>query len=259
MNIKNLFFSILMIIPCISNAQELDGYKNLYIVSQGEGYGVVDIIRDFFIEKGFEVITNKDEISKKRDERMATVVCTYSYEVKSDVGTYLTMEFTNMLGEKVITLNGHANGWSTVKHEVRKSTQKALRSIKHYSYNPENTPMPPTPRSSYSSWSEQDIKTYLAKFTDDFEGIYKSVGNPYFKLAILKEEGRYISIVVDTDQQYWNSGDVNGMFEYVKPNCYSTTFFYDNYKKLETFSAIDENGVLKIGDYSYIKIFPIQQ
>lgn len=259
MKLKHLLLSIMMTVPSVSTAQELDGYNNLCIISKGEGYGVVDIIRDFFIEKGFEVITNKDEISKNRDERMATVICTYSYEVKSSVGTFLTIEFTNMLGEKVITINGHANGWSTLKHEVRKSTQKALRSIKHNSFNPQKTPMPPTPRSKYSSWSENDIKSYLATAKDNFEGIYKSVGNPYFKLAILKDEDHYISLVVDTDQQYWNNGDVNGTFDYVKPNYYSTTFFYENYKKLETFSKVDETGILIIGDFSYIKIFPIQQ
>lgn len=259
MKIKHLLLILLLTVPFVSQAQELDGYKNLRIVSQGEGYGVVDIIKDFFVEKGFKVITNKDEVSKKRDERMATLVCTYSYEVKSDVGTYLTIEFSNMLGEKILTLNGHANGWSTVKHEVRKSAQKALKSIKHYSYNPEKNPTPPTLNSKYSSWSEDDIKSYLTTVKDDLEGIYKSTGSPYFKLAILKENGHYVSIIIDSDQPYWTSGDVNGIYEYVKPNCYSTSFFYENYKRLETFSNIDNNGVLKIGDYSYIRIFPLQQ
>ena len=248
-----------MVVPSLLSAQELDGYKNLCIISQGEGYGVVDIIRDFFVEKGFTVVIGKDNISQKRDERMATVICTYSYEVKSSVGTFLTIEFTNMLGGKILTLNGHANGWDTVKHEVRKSTQKALKKgIKNYSYNSEKTPMPPTPRSNYSSWQEKDIKSYLSTTKDHLEGIYKSVGNPYFKLAILKEDEHYISMVLDTDQQYWSYGDINGIYDQVKPTYYSTTFYYDNFKKLETFSTIEESGVLKIGDFTYMKIFPIQ-
>ena len=241
-----------------TQAQQLDGYKNICIMSKGEGYGVVDIVSDFFIEKGFQVITDISNISKDRDERMATIICSYSYETKASIGTFLTMEFHNMLGEKILTLNGHSNGWSTVKHEVRKSTQKCLKSIKSYNYDSSKTPMPPTPQSNKSKWSEEKVKAYFNNNNhNNIEGIYKSIGNLYFKIAILEENGNFLSIVLDTDQKYWSKGDVNAIFKAVKPGYYSVEYYYDNYKKLDTISTIDENGILKIGDFSYMKIYPI--
>ena len=92
---------------------------------------------------------------------------------------------------------------------------------------------------------------------DVIEGIYKNMGGSFFKLAILKDNGKFLAIVMDTDRSNWFVGSVKVVFEELKSNFYNTSYYDDNYSRLETISEIDENGVLKIGDYSYMKIFPI--
>ena len=62
---------------------------------------------------------------------------------------------------------------------------------------------------------------------------------------------------MDTDRSNWFVGSVKIIFEKLKDKFYNTSYYDDNYSRLETISEISVDGVLKIGDYSYMKIYPI--
>ena len=61
----------------MSFAQQLDGYNCIFLNSHTNNqWGLDDRIKSSFIEKGFKVVTSRDEISKKPNERLATLELT---------------------------------------------------------------------------------------------------------------------------------------------------------------------------------------
>jgi hypothetical protein len=182
----------------------------------------------------------------------------YSFEIKYG-GTPFNFKLVNMLGEKVFEAEGMGNTMSA-KADANRACKRALGKMEKlpYKYDPSQTPKLPTPTTEKSLWTEDRIKEYLLSADIDvIEGIYKNMGGSFFKLAILKDNGKFLAIVMDTDRSNWFVGSVKVVFEELKSNFYNTSYYDDNYSRMETISEIDENGVLKIGDYSYMKIFPI--
>lgn len=243
----------------MSFAQQLDGYNCIFLNSHTNNqWGLDERIKSSFIEKGFKVVTSRDEISKKNNERLATLELTYSFEIKYG-GTPFNFKLVNMLGEKVFEAEGVGNTYSA-KADANRACKRALGKMEKISYNfdPSKTPKLPTPTTEKSSWAESQIKEYLSLTgNDEIEGIYKNVGGPFYKLAILEDKGKYLAIVMDTDRSNWFVGSVKIIFEKLKDKFYNTSYYDDNYSRLETISKFDADGVLNIGDYSYMKIFPI--
>ena len=129
-----------------------------------------------------------------------------------------------------------------------------------YKFDPSKTPKLPTPYTEKSSWTESQIREYLSTSRkEDVEGIYKKIGGSYFQIAILADQGQYLAIVMETDQPNWFVGSVKAIIEKLRSNYYNTTYFEDNYSKTETISELDKNGVLKIGNQSYMKLFPVSK
>lgn len=245
----------------MSFAQQLDGYNCIFLNSHTNNqWGLDDRIKSSFIEKGFKVVTSQDEISKNPNERLATLELTYSFEIKYG-GTPFNFKLVNMLGEKVFEAEGVGNTLSA-KADANRACKRALGKMEalSYNYDPSKTPKLPTPTTEKSSWTESKIKEYLSSVEiDEIEGIYKNIGGSFYKLAILEDNGRYLAIVMDTDCPNWFVGSVKIIFEKLKDKFYNTSYYNDNYSRLETISKLDADGVLKIGDYSYMKIFPISK
>ena len=195
----------------MSFAQQLDGYNCIFLNSHTNNqWGLDDRIKSSFIEKGFKVVTSRDEISKKPNERLATLELTYSFEIKYG-GTPFNFKLVNMLGEKVFEAEGVGNTMSA-KADANRACKRALGKMEKlpYKYDPSKTPKLPTPTTEKSSWTDSQIKD-----------------------------------------------SVKIIFEKLKDKFYNTSYYDDNYSRLETISEISVDGVLKIGDYSYMKIYPI--
>lgn len=256
---KKILSFIFAMSSIMSFAQQLDGYNCIFLNSHTNNqWGLDERIKSSFIEKGFKVVTSRDEISKKNNERLATLELTYSFEIKYG-GTPFNFKLVNMLGEKVFEAEGVGNTYSA-KADANRACKRALGKMEKISYNfdPSKTPKLPTPTTEKSSWTESQIQEYLSLTgNDEIEGIYKNVGGPFYKLAILEDKGKYLAIVMDTDRSNWFVGSVKIIFEKLKDKFYNTSYYDDNYSRLETISKFDADGVLNIGDYSYMKIFPI--
>lgn len=240
-------------------AQQLDGYNCIFLNSHTNNqWGLDDRIKASLIKKGFNVVLSRNEIPSAPDERLATLELTYHFEVKYG-GTPFIFKLTNMIGEKVIEVEGVGNTFSA-KADVNRACRRALDKIEEmpYKFDPLKTPKLPTPTTSKSSWTEKQIRDYLSSpEINAIEGIYKNVGGTYYQLAILNEEDRFLAIVMNTDQTNWFVGNVKAVFEGLRTNFYNTSYYENNYSKTETISEIKENGVLKIGEHSYMKIFPL--
>ena len=256
---KKIFTLLFAMSSIMSFAQQLDGYNCIFLNSHTNNqWGLDDRLKKSFVDKGFMVVTSRDEISKKPNERLATLELTYSFEIKIG-GSPFNFKLVNMLGEKVFEAEGVGNTFSA-KADANRACKRALGKMENLSYkfDPSKTPKLPTPTTEKSSWTENQIKEYLSSPDKNIiEGIYKNVGGSFYKLAILKDNDKFLAIVLDTDRSNWFVGSVKIVFEELKSNFYNTSYYDDNYTRLETISEIDENGVLKIGDNSYMKIYPI--
>ena len=103
---------------------------------------------------------------------------------------------------------------------------------------------------------ESSVNYLSTKDINIVEGIYKNIGGSFYKLAILADDNKYVAIVIDTDQSNWYVGAIKAVIEHIKNNFYNICFYENNYSKTETISELNDNGVLKIGEHSFMKIFP---
>ena len=85
---------------------------------------------------------------------------------------------------------------------------------------------------------------------------YNAFDNAYY---LGNDENKYVAIVIDTDQPNWYAGSLKAVIEHIRNKFYNICFYENNYSKTETISEIDDNGVLKIGEHSFIKVFPNNQ
>lgn len=251
-------FLFMTLTSVLSYAQQLDGYNLIFLNSRTNNqWGLDDRITEVFVKKGFKVIQSKDEIPLSPAERLATLELTYDFEIKYG-GSPFTFKLTNMLGEKVFEAKGMGNTLSATA-DANRACRRALGKMEKltYKFDPSRTPKLPTPSTSKSSWDESKIREYLSSTkVDAIEGIYKNVGGSFYQLAILKDGTRFLAIVMKTDQTNWFNGSVKAVFETLRANYYNTSFYDDNYSDIETIAELDGNGVLKIGSFTFMRLFP---
>lgn len=256
---KKIIVILLAMLPIMTFAQQLDGYNCIFLNSHTNNqWGLDDRIKASFEKKGFKVVTSHTAIPKTPNERLATLELTYSFEIKYG-GTPFNFKLKNMIGDQVFEAEGVGNTMSA-KADANRACKRALGKMEKlpYKFDPSKTPKLPTPNTEKSSWTESQIREYLSTSRiEDVECIYKNIGGSYFQIAILADSGKYLAIVMDTDQPNWFVGSVKAEFEKIRSNYFNTCFFEDNYSRTETISELDGNGVLKIGNHSYMKLFPV--
>ncbi|MBQ0090078.1 MAG: hypothetical protein KBT27_12200 [Prevotellaceae bacterium] len=257
-----LFFSIVAI---SAKAQELDGYNCIFIGSKAHNpVDVESIIEKTLTDYGFKIVRDYDDIPAKREERMATLKLTYNYEINYGNPSVFRIQLVNMLNETVFETEGFANTFAIGpggKRDLRVSCNKALKKITKckYSFDPSKTPLIPSPGSIYANYSEEQLKELLCNGCEHnpIEGIYKNIGDTYYKLAIIKENDNYNAIILETDAETMFKGEVKAVFKYLRSNYYNVAYYGINYEKSESIAEYDnENLILKFDNYTFIKIFP---
>lgn len=259
---KKIIISLFVLLSCITaNSQDFDGYKYVFLDSKTNNiYGIDDRIIATLYDYGFQVVTRAEDVPKDRNERLATLILTYDYEIRTGAASSFRLHLRNMIGQTILESEGAGNTLST-KGDMNRGCKRALEKItkQKYSFNPELTPKLPTPGTEISNWSDEKIKQYLSqKNLNAIEGIYKNVGGDFFKLAIIKDNGQYLAVVMETDQRNWYRGDVKAVVEPLKNRFYNISFYSNDYKKIESIAEFSEDGLLKIGDYSFMKIYPTE-
>lgn len=258
---KIIILFIFAISSLMSYGQQLDGYNCIFLNSHTNNqWGLDDRIKESFERKGFRVITSQSDISRDPQKRLATLELTYSFEIRYG-GSPFNFKLTNMIGEKIFEAEGFGNTLSA-KADANRACKRALGKMEKltYTFDPSKTPKLPIPSSDKANWTEKQIINYLSrKDINIVEGIYKNIGGSFYKLAILADENKYVAIVIDTDQPNWYAGSLKAVIEHIRNKFYNICFYENNYSKTETISEIDDNGVLKIGEHSFIKVFPNNQ
>lgn len=257
---KKILLSMLCLLGMAfsAEAQVLDGYNTIFLKSHTNNqWGVDDRIKEAFTNKGFSVVMAESEIPTDRQGRLATLTLTYSFEVKYG-GTPFHYDLVNMLGEKVFEAEGMGNTMSA-KADVNRACKKALNKMEslEYSFDSSKTPKLPTPETKLATLTDEQMMAVLKDVDEQsIEGVYKNMNEANFKLAILKDGDKYLALVMATDEKNWCHGDVKAVFEHLRGKYYNATYFKKDYQKVESIVQLSEDGILKMGDYSYIKVYP---
>lgn len=257
---KKLFIIVAYLLSIAFNvsAQELDGYNTIFLKSHTNNqWGVDDRIKEAFLNKGFNVVESEQDIPSDRQGRLAALVLTYNFEVKYG-GTPFHYDLINMLGEKVFEAEGVGNTMSA-KSDVNRACKRALSKMEKlpYLFDSLKTPKLPNPETKLSSLTNEQITEILKDVAENsIEGIYKNMNESYYKLAILKDGDKFFALVMDTDQKNWYHGDVKASFEYIRDKYYNVTYYKKDYQKVESVIQLSDDGILKIGEYMYLKVYP---
>jgi len=131
-----------------------------------------------------------------------------------------------------------------------KKSFKSILAI-NYKFNRASTPTIDFPTVESTTETEQSLRAYYTENRiDPIEGIYKSYqseGIGYYKIGIKKREGKYIAIIIESDLNHWKPGEVKAYFEGTSiKNIFSTTWLMGNKIKTETFSELENEGILSI-------------
>lgn len=256
-----LFLNFLLFVYCLS-AQDFDGYNCVYLDSKtNNAHGVDEIIEKSLTKYGFNVVKKAEEIPSERTRRMATLILTYNFELRAGQASSFRIKLVNMLNETILESEGLANSFLSSKRDMTRSCEKALKKItsQPYKFDSSKTPRLSSPLSSYSNYSEDQFKKEIEREidVDPIVGIYKNIGDDFYKLVIVKENDKFFAIVLDTEVKTMFKGDVKAVFEILRGKYYNTVYYKNDYSKIECVSEYNSDDyILKIGNFQFMKIFP---
>lgn len=250
---------ILLLSALTSLGQTLDGYKYVYVETstyQNGGidiWGISEMLRDFFANKGFIVLTESSTPPKELEHNPCLIVgCFINHTYVFSGINEVTITLKNCKNEVVHSNTGGAMGW-TLQDDYNKATKRAFSqiSIMSYSYNPSKTPQFQFPEVEKLPETEESIKEYLFENKlDALEGIYKSYqteGMPYYKIGIIKKGDNYKAIILESDYKYWKVGEVKAVFEQSSmKGIYSVKWYMGNKTPYETFANMNNEALLSI-------------
>jgi S1-C subfamily serine protease len=260
--------------------QTLDGYKYVFIQTlkyedgRTDIWNVSSILRNYFSNKGFIVLTESSSKSKELEQDPCLLLRCFINHTNVGYGANdVTIILKNCKSEIVHSNTGSATGWS-LKDDYNKATKRAFSKINDmsYNFNSYNTPQFEFPEVEKTNETEETIKEYLSSNKIDIlEGIYKSyqtTGMPYYKIGIMKKDGKYKAIIIESDFKHWKPGEVKAIFEPSSmKGFYSVKWYKGNKTPEETFMNMDNESFLNIelNDQNtgekrqdkFIKMFPI--
>jgi hypothetical protein len=138
---------------------------------------------------------------------------------------------------------------------------------KEYFFSPQLTPKIEFAKVENINKDESELKAYFdTTKTDLIEGIYKSYkSNPTYKLGIIKIEGLYKAIIIESELPQWIKGDVKVIFESTAAEgVFSAKYFLSDKTSIETFANL-EGGLINIeiknsdgenDDLKLLKLYP---
>lgn len=259
MNKKIKILLSLLIITVTTFGQTLDGYKYVYVQTltyQNGGtdiWGISSKLRTYFSNKGFTVLTEASTPPIEVRENPCLLLRCLINHTNIVYGTNeVTISLQNCKDKVVISNTGGATAKS-VQDDFNKATKKAFSVIElmSYNFNPNKTPQFDFPIVEKTSETEESIKAYLiASKIDPIEGIYKSYQSDhlsYYKFGIIKQGEKFKAIIIDSDLKHWEKGEVKAVFEQSSmKDLYSVTWNMGNKEPFETFSLLEDEGILSI-------------
>ena len=283
MKIKTVLFLIFGIIFTASHsfAQLLNGYKYIAIQSlkyqngNSDVWNIANSLRTSFADLGIIVLPEFGDMPKDLENDPCLMIrCFISHTNVTSGTNEVTISLKNCKNEVIFSNKGGAMGWS-LQDDFNKATRRAFSPLLdlEYNFNSSLTPEIDFPEVEKTIETEETIKAYLLKSKiDPIEGIYKSYqseGLSSYKFGIIKKDGKYKAIILESELKHWKVGEVKAIFEPSSmKDIYSVDWYLADKTKINTFGNMESWGLLliefpepKLNNKKidkFVKMFPIQ-
>ncbi len=269
----------ILLLQCSSFSQtEIDGYKIIYL-ERGPS-NIVDYTAKKFEQFGLRVHTSQTTL--KNDELFNTdrglaLSCNFEHNYNYP-HTWIRISLYNTNNELIYQKEDNTRGKTftsfSVKKDQRWVVDKLLKPLSNYKFRSDKTLKSEfinnLPKREVLDYDEEALKTYYDNNkTDPIEGIYELIsggGGYYYKLGIIIDEGIYKALLVETDAEHWERGEVKAEFEKgALQGVFATTWYMSDKSPYKTYSKLSKENLLSINlidesgndiFFEYLKIYP---
>lgn len=278
--LTGLLFLFLTFVAHVSAKTQtvIDGYKVVYL-SEGPS-NIVDYTADKFKKLGIKVYTSesklkKDELFNSERSLILYGVFEHNYNYPH---TWIRIKLYNVKQEvvyqKADDTRGKAFTSFSVKKDQRWVVDKLIDPLSKYNFNPNRTIrqqfLDNLPVLEVIEHDEESLKSYLVNNEiEPIEGIYEIIRGQegyYYRFGIIKHKGEFKAVLIESDAEHWETGEVKAEFEKGSlKGVYATTWYMSNKSPYKTYSKLTKENILSIelpdteGNdtfMEYLKVYP---
>lgn len=264
---KFLLLCTVILFSLTIGAHKINGYKFIHIEESGNLYGIEERLTSYFTGIGFETVASYNYEDMSSTDKSLLLIATYQYNIVYGGHSTLILTLSDVTGTVIFKASGQGISFSA-KGDMKNALKKIFKQIDnlHYAYDPNLNKVKNVANHSFSSWSEDSIKSYLkTKSSASIEGIYKNFSNnlDYYRIAILKEKDTYYGIIVETENKRWNKGDTKIVLRPIEKNNYDVEYYDFKGKKNNSIGNYDSRILTFVYDKNgdaqkiqFLKIYP---
>ena len=215
---------VLLVNPIYADDEDMLDPYNVAIIeasTSSETKIIVSRLQKCFELIGFDVYIGRTWSEVPQDEKHRTIAITYKTYLRYGAPSTVVVQLTNSLGKIIATFR--EDGYSmTTKGDLRIATDKIVKAIEDIPYEfyeqEDNVLFPPI------IMSEDSVKNYLnRKKIADIEGVYKTLGKPYYRFAVIQQKEKYTAFLLE-DREPFETGDIFAYFEPTSNFYYMATY-----------------------------------
>lgn len=254
----------------------LNGYKYFYVppISYEDGatdkFGIRAEVLKKFNALGLKVL---DDLSSPEIDPCSISICLIKHT------GYYYQPTANELVLKIINCNSqeiYSDSYITGSYVIsfstvfKKGIKEILSKFNKLNYSYDESLSFKFPAVEKVDETENSLKAYFdANKLDMIEGIYKAYQSEsmgYYKFAIKKRDNKFIAIILEAENKTWKPAEVKAIFEPSSMNgFFSVKWFMGNKEPIETFAAIENEGLLSVelkgeanikSQAKFIKMYP---
>lgn len=250
---------------CQSDINNLDGYKYVYVSNleyqdgTHDKWGIRQTVLKYLKKSRLNILDNNVSEEIKSNPCIA-VYCVIEHTANfySATPEYVTIKFLNCNNETIYLAQGKTGSMvMSFRSGFQNATKRALSDFNYYRFSfdesktVENYFLANLPEVEKTGETEQSLIDYFnSNSLDEIEGIYKSYRSDHighYKIGIKKDGSKYKAIIIESDLDYWNIGEVKAVFEPSSmKGFYSTKWYMGDKKPFETFALMENPALLTV-------------
>ena len=267
---KNIILSTIIVLSCclFTFGHEVNKYRYLCIEIDENPYGIEKRINEEFMKLGFQTIDHEFYEEFDPTEKSLTLFADYDYFINYNGPSSLTLVLSNAAGTPIWKATGQGCTFLSAKGDMKGALKQIIKQFNRLKYKfDENKLNVRTIEHPYKEWTEDSIKVYLrTKRYSQIEGIYKNYSNSgdAYKIAILKDNDRYLGIILDSDNDLWQKNDIKIILNHIESNAFDVEFFDMNRQKINAIAQLEDDRVLQFSapingemyNFGFLKVYP---
>lgn len=267
---NRLFFIIACLIIGVSTiaAHEVNKYKYFCLDVDENPYGIEKRFLDEFQKQGFFICNSDYYENLDASQKALTLFAEYDFYINHHGDSSLTIVLKNAADAVVWHNTGYGCTFLSATGDIKKCTKQIMRSFSRlkYKFN-ESAISTPSINHPFTSWTEDSVMSYISTHrVSPVEGIYKDYSNDgnAYKLAIVKNDGKYYGFIIEADNELWENGETKLILNHIEGNAYDAEYYDATHKKLNALAELKGNRLLEfsvpkaggVGAIQFLKIYP---